>query len=104
MTVTISSGSVETGTFNLMPGQWNECSTKINANGRVNITFTSDSFFIDEIAISEGTTSGIANITLDGKQVKEYYNLQGMKQTVPFAGLNIVKYTDGSAKKVFINK
>lgn len=104
MTVTISSGSVETGTFNLMPGQWNECSTKINANGRVNITFTSDSFFIDEIAISEGATSGIANITLDGKQVKEYYNLQGMKQAVPFAGLNIVKYADGSTKKFFNNK
>lgn len=104
MTVTISSGSVETNTFNLMPAQWNECSTKINANGRVNITFASDSFFIDEISISEGATSGIANITLDGKQVKEYYNLQGMKQTVPFAGLNIVKYADGSTKKFFNNK
>ena len=104
MTVTISSGSVETSTFNLTAGQWNECSTSIKANGRVNITFTSDAFFIDEITVSEGTTSGIGDITLGGKQVKEYYNLQGMKQTVPFAGLNIVKFADGSTKKVMINE
>lgn len=102
MTVTVSNGTVENGTFNLMPNQWTECTTKITANGRVKITFASDAFFIDEVYVSEGATSGISNIELGNKEVKAYYNAQGVESDVPFAGLNIVKFTDGSVKKIYV--
>lgn len=101
MTVSVSNGTVENGTFNLLPNQWTECTTKITANGRVKITFASDAFFIDEVYVSEGATSGISNIELGNKEVKAYYNAQGVQSDVPFAGLNIVKFTDGTVKKIY---
>ena len=104
MTVSISNGTVETATFKLEPNKWNECSTKITANGRVKITFASDAFFIDEVCVAEGSTSGISNIVLSEKQVKAYYNVLGEKSNVPFEGLNIVSFTDGTAKKVYVKK
>lgn len=104
MTVTVNNGTVETATFKLEPTKWNECSTKITANGRVKITFASDAFFIDEVCVAEGSTSGISNIVLSDKQVKAYYNVLGEKSNVPFEGLNIVTFTDGTAKKVYVKK
>ena len=104
MTVSISNGTVETATFKLEPNKWNECSTKVTANGRVKITFASDAFFIDEVCVAEGSTSGISNIVLSEKQVKAYYNVLGEKSDVPFEGLNIVTFTDGTAKKVYVKK
>ena len=104
MTVTVNNGTVETATFKLEPNKWNECSTKITANGRVKITFASDAFFIDEVCVAEGSTSGISNIVLSDKQVKAYYNVLGEKSNVPFEGLNIVTFTDGTAKKVYVKK
>lgn len=104
MTVSISNGTVETATFKLEPNKWNECTTKITANGRVKITFASDAFFIDEVCVAEGSTSGISNIALSDKQVKAYYNVLGEKSNVPFEGLNIVTFTDGTAKKVYVKK
>lgn len=104
MTVSISNGTIETATFKLEPNKWNECSTKITANGRVKITFASDAFFIDEVCVAEGSTSGISNIVLSEKQVKAYYNVLGEKSNVPFEGLNIVTFTDGTAKKVYVKK
>ena len=101
MTVSVSNGTVENGTFNLMPNQWTECTTKITANGRVKITFASDAFFIDEVYVSEGATSGISNIELGNKEVKAYYNAQGVQSDVPFSGFNIVKFTDGTVKKIY---
>ena len=101
MTVSVSNGTVENGTFNLMPNQWTECTTKITANGRVKITFASDAFFIDEVYVSEVATSGISNIELGNKEVKAYYNAQGVESDVPFPGLNIVKFTDGTVKKIY---
>lgn len=104
MTVSISNGTVETATFKLEPNKWNECSTKITANGRVKITFASDAFFIDEVCVAEGSTSDISNIVLSEKQVKAYYNVLGEKSNVPFEGLNIVTFTDGTTKKVYVKK
>lgn len=104
MTVSISNGTVETATFKLEPNKWNECSTKITANGRVKITFASDAFFIDEVCVAEGSTSDISNIVLSDRQVKAYYNVLGEKSNVPFEGLNIVTFTDGTAKKVYVKK
>lgn len=104
MTVSISNGTVEKATFKLEPNKWNECSTKITANGRVKITFASDAFFIDEVCVAEGSTSDISNIVLSEKQVKAYYNVLGEKSNVPFEGLNIVTFTDGTAKKVYVKK
>ena len=104
MTITVNNGTVETATFKLEPDKWNECSTKITANGRVKITFASDAFFIDEVCVAEGSTSDISNIALSDKQVKAYYNVLGEKSNVPFEGLNIVTFTDGTAKKVYVKK
>lgn len=104
MTVSISDGTVETSSFNMMPNQWTDCATKVTAKGRVKITFKSDAFFIDEVYVAEGASTGIAEVVKVDKQVKAYYNLQGMKADVPFAGLNIVKYTDGTTQKVYITK
>ena len=38
------------------------------------------------------------------RSVKAYYNVLGEKSNVPFEGLNIVTFTDGTAKKVYVKK
>lgn len=102
MTVSVEGGSIENGTFNLTQQQWNECKATIKGNGKIKLNFTSDSFFIDEVKVTEKTASGISQITTDGKLVKAYYNAQGLQSQTPFKGLNIIKYVDGTAKKVYI--
>jgi len=55
--------------------------------------------------IEEMTTTGIKTVsaTLDAKEVSRY-SVDGQKLDAPVKGLNIVKYSDGSIKKVIVQK
>jgi hypothetical protein len=53
--------------------------------------------------ITWGEISGISSaISSSDKSVKAYYNMNGMLTERPAKGLNIVKYTDGTTRKVVI--
>lgn len=58
---------------------------------------------VDIIFHNDGTNAGISGVAPAGKQeVEAYYSLDGRRRDVPQKGLNIVKYADGSAKKVIV--
>lgn len=52
---------------------------------------------------NEGTTDGIGSVeAATGKKVEAYYSLSGRRLSVPQKGLNIVKFVDGTARKVVV--
>lgn len=52
---------------------------------------------------SVGTSTGISTLGVDmKKEVSAYYTIGGERVSQPVKGLNIVKYTDGSTRKIFI--
>lgn len=51
---------------------------------------------------ADGTTTGIENVQEQAEQTpKAYYTVDGKKLDVPTKGINIVRYADGSVRKVF---
>lgn len=59
----------------------------------------------EEIFTTEAAT-GVKPVVADGKAAEEtrptgYYDLQGRRHTAPFKGLNLIRYSDGSVRKVF---
>ncbi len=56
-----------------------------------------DFFFIEEI-----DTSGIEALTPDGADVVGYYTLDGKKLSAPQKGVNVVRYSNGSVRKVVV--
>lgn len=58
----------------------------------------------EEIFTTEAAT-GVEPVVADGKAAEEarptgYYDLQGRRHTEPFKGLNLIRYSDGSVRKV----
>ena len=52
---------------------------------------------------NDGTADGIDGVaTENGAKVEAYYNLGGVRLGAPQKGLNIVKYTDGTTKKIVV--
>ncbi len=52
---------------------------------------------------NDGTTSGIEGVaSIDAVKPVEYYTLSGRRIATPARGLNIVKYSDGTIRKVVV--
>ena len=51
-----------------------------------------------------GTSTGIAGVTTEGEAAKEVarYSIDGAKVSAPVKGVNVVKMSDGSIKKVIV--
>lgn len=52
-------------------------------------------YYNDSSAITDVTTDGAAAVPV------MYYNLQGIPSATPYEGLNIVRFSDGSARKIY---
>ena len=46
--------------------------------------------------------AGVEGVEADAPEVETYYSLSGAQLQAPAKGINIVKYTDGTVRKVFI--
>ena len=105
LTVTASNGSLSQGTFEMTRGEWTNYSTTINATGNVKLTFTTSAkrFFLDDVYVTNAST-GIVSTTADTakRTVVGYFGLDGTRLQTPRKGINIVKYADGSSKKVVV--
>lgn len=105
LTVTASNGSLGQGTFEMTRGAWTNYSTTITATGNVKLTFTTSAkrFFLDEVYVTNAST-GIVSTTADTakRTVVGYFGLDGTRLQTPRKGVNIVKYADGSSKKVVV--
>ena len=105
LTVTASNGSLSQGTFEMTRGEWTNYSTTITATGNVKLTFTTSAkrFFLDDVYVTNAST-GIVSTTADTakRTVVGYFGLDGTRLQTPRKGVNIVKYADGSSKKVVV--
>ena len=105
LTVTASNGSLSQGTFDMTRGAWTNYSTTITATGNVKLTFTTSAkrFFLDDVYVTNAST-GIVSTTADTakRTVVGYFGLDGTRLQTPRKGVNIVKYADGSSKKVVV--
>lgn len=105
LTVTASNGSLSQGTFEMTRGEWTNYSTTITATGNVKLTFTTSAkrFFLDDVCVTNAST-GIVSTTADTakRTVVGYFGLDGTRLQTPRKGVNIVKYADGSSKKVVV--
>ena len=105
LTVTASNGSLSQGSFEMKRGEWTNYSTTITATGNVKLTFTTSAkrFFLDDVCVTNAST-GIVSTTADTakRTVVGYFGLDGTRLQTPRKGINIVKYADGSSKKVVV--
>ena len=105
LTVTASNGSLSQGTFEMTRGAWTNYSATITATGNVKLTFTTSAkrFFLDDVYVTNAST-GIVSTTADTakRTVVGYFGLDGTRLQTPRKGVNIVKYADGSSKKVVV--
>lgn len=105
LTVTASNGSLSQGSFEMKRGAWTNYSTTITATGSVKLTFTTSAkrFFLDDVCVTNAST-GIVSTTADTakRTVVGYFGLDGTRLQTPRKGINIVKYADGSSKKVVV--
>ena len=105
LTVTASNGSLSQGSFDMTRGEWTNYSTTITATGNVKLTFTTSAkrFFLDDVYVTNAST-GIVSTTADTakRTVVGYFGLDGTRLQTPRKGVNIVKYADGSSKKVVV--
>lgn len=105
LTVTASNGSLSQGSFEMKRGEWTNYSTTITATGNVKLTFTTSAkrFFLDDVYVTNAST-GIVSTTADTakRTVVGYFGLDGTRLQTPRKGINIVKYADGSSKKVVV--
>ena len=92
-------------TFTMKKGEWTEFTTTLTAKGNVAFTFNAEKgrFFLDEVKVVAGTETGINLNTVNGnKKVNGYYTLDGVKLSAPQKGINIVRYADGTTRKVVV--
>lgn len=105
LTVTASNGSLSQGSFEMKRGEWTNYSTTITATGNVKLTFATSAkrFFLDDVYVTNAST-GIVSTTADTakRTVVGYFGLDGTRLQTPRKGINIVKYADGSSKKVVV--
>lgn len=105
LTITASNGSLCQGTFDMTRGAWTDFSTTITATGNVKLTFTTSAkrFFLDDVYVTNAST-GIVSTTADTakRTVVGYFGLDGTRLQTPRKGVNIIKYADGSSKKVVV--
>ncbi len=55
-----------------------------------------------EFTTDEDTTTGINGISLDSENVEGIYTTSGQKLNTTVKGVNIIRYNDGSVKKIYV--
>lgn len=99
-------GEIATQSFTMERGAWSKFSTQINATGRISLCFesTKGRFFLDEVKVIDNSATGIVAVgSSDGHAgIVGYYTLGGMRLASPQKGVNIVRYADGTSRKVIV--
>ena len=100
----VGDGDLGQTEFTMAKGAWSSLSTTLSANGKVALRFESarGRFFLDEVRVTAAGTSGVGvNRAGDaGSRVVGYYTLGGLRLSAPQKGVSIVRYADGTSRKV----
>lgn len=103
--LSVSNGTLSQSSVTMTRGSWTDYDVKITATGNVKVTFTAGSgrFFLDEVKVTDASTSGIQeNSASRSSSIVAYYTLGGVQVTAPSPGIYLARYADGTIKKVVI--
>lgn len=103
--LSVSNGTLSQSSVTMARGAWTDYDVKITATGNVKVTFTAGSgrFFLDEVKVTDASTSGIQEISASrSSSIVAYYTLGGVQVTAPSPGIYLARYADGTIKKVVI--
>lgn len=92
-----STSTVDAGKFT--SGTWTPTEDAINSSVKFSPTTTTN---ITKIVVNYAvdTTSGIADVVVDGNDSAEYFNLQGLRVAQPEAGQIYIRVQNGKASKL----
>ena len=103
--LSVSNGTLSQSSVTMKKGEWTDYHVTITATGNVKVTFTAGSgrFFLDEVKVTDASTSGIQEISASrSSSIVAYYTLGGVQVTAPSPGIYLARYADGTIKKVVI--
>lgn len=97
--LSVSNGTLSQSSVTMKKGEWTDYHVTITATGTVKVTFTAESgrFFLDEVKVTDASTSGIREI--EGSRssfIVAYYTLGGIQVAVPSSGIYLARYADGT--------
>lgn len=93
--------TISPSSFNMTTGEWQTFTATITGSDNIKITFTPGKrLFLDDVTVVAGSTAvkGIEQNTV--KIPVAIYSTDGTLRQALGAGINIVKYSDGTVKKV----
>lgn len=105
LNLSVSNGTISPSSVTMKKGEWTDYNVTITANGNVKTTFKASKlrFFLDEVKVTNASTSGIREIEGSrSSSIVAYYTLGGIQVTVPSSGIYLARYADGTIKKVVI--
>lgn len=105
LNLSVSNGTISPSSVTMKKGEWTDYNVTITANGNVKTTFKASKlrFFLDEVKVTDASTSGIQEISASrSSSIVAYYTLGGVQVTVPSSGIYLARYADGTIKKVVI--
>lgn len=105
LNLSVSNGIISPSSVTMKKGEWTDYNVTITANGNVKTTFKASKlrFFLDEVKVTDASTSGIREIEGSrSSSIVAYYTLGGIQVTVPSSGIYLARYADGTIKKVVI--
>lgn len=103
--LSVSNGTLSQSSVTMKKVEWTDYHVTITTTGTVKVTFTAESgrFFLDEVKVTDASTSGIQEISASrSSSIVAYYTLGGIQVTVPSSGIYLARYADGTIKKVVI--
>lgn len=105
LNLSVSNGTISPSSVTMNKGEWTDYNVTITANGNVKTTFKASKlrFFLDEVKVTDASTSGIQEISASrSSSIVAYYTLGGVQVTAPSPGIYLARYADGTIKKVVI--
>ncbi len=93
--------------ISLPQGEWTDFSITLYGEGDVQLrmkeTTGINRFYLDEVVVMPAEVSdGISSIHADDVTRQGIYSTSGQQVNVPQTGVNIMRYTDGTTKKVLV--
>lgn len=105
LNLSVSNGTISPSSVTMKKGEWTDYNVTITANGNVKTTFKASKlrFFLDEVKVTDASTSGIQEIEGSrSSSIVAYYTLGGIQVAAPSSGIYLARYADGTIKKVVI--
>lgn len=105
LTLSVTDGTLSKYSIPVKAGVWGTFGATVSANGNVKVTFAANKgrFFLDEVKVVDSAIDGIENVeNIADSEVIGYFTLDGVRVENPSSGVYIVRFADGSVRKIVI--